>query len=67
MRILDHGDGGTGAVTRVMIESADDQGGTWNTVGVSANIIEASYKALRDSMNYKLFKSGVVSKHRLTP
>ena len=66
VRILDHGDGGTGAVTRVMIESADDQGNTWNTVGVSANIIEASYKALRDSMNYKLFKAAIASKHRLT-
>ena len=49
-----------------MIESADDQGNTWNTVGVSANIIEASYKALRDSMNYKLFKAAIASKHRLT-
>ena len=67
VRILDHGiggNGGTGAVTRVMIESADDQGNTWNTIGVSANIIEASYKALRDSMNYKLFKSAIASKHR---
>ena len=64
VRILDYGDGGTGAVTRVMIESADEQGDTWNTVGVSANIIEASYKALRDSMNYKLFKSAITSKHR---
>ncbi len=46
----------TGAVTRVMIESAD---GTerWWTVGVSTNIIDASFNALRDSIDYKLLKA----------
>ena len=48
----------TGAVTRVMIESADSQGTRWSTVGVSANIIDASYAALRDSIVYKLYRAG---------
>jgi 2-isopropylmalate synthase len=47
---------GTKAVTRVMIESADGQGERWSTVGISANIIEASYEALRDGIVYKLFR-----------
>ncbi len=58
VRILD-GDNATGAITRVMIESADDTGATWTTVGMSSNIIDASYEALRDSLIYKLYKSGV--------
>ncbi len=45
---------GTEAVTRVLIESADGQGRSWATVGVSANIIDASFEALLDSVNYKL-------------
>lgn len=49
---------GTRAVTRVMIESADDHGEHWGTVGVSANVIDASYNALRDSIIYKLFRDG---------
>ncbi len=49
---------GTGAVTRVMIESADGQGERWTTVGVSANIIDASYSALHDGITWKLFRSG---------
>ena len=49
----------TGAVTRVMIESAGDQGEHWCTVGVSTNIIDASYIALRDGIVYKLFRDGV--------
>jgi 2-isopropylmalate synthase len=55
VRILD---GGTEAVTRVMIESADDKGDVWTTVGVSPNIIDASFQALVDSITYKLVKSG---------
>ncbi|MBT5433906.1 MAG: citramalate synthase, partial [Rhodospirillaceae bacterium] len=47
---------GTGAITRVMIESADDDGMTWNTVGVSTNIIDASFQALIDSITYKLLR-----------
>jgi 2-isopropylmalate synthase len=55
VRILD---GGTEAVTRVMIESADDKGDVWTTVGVSPNIIDASFQALVDSITYKLVKNG---------
>ena len=47
---------GTAAVTRVSIESTDSKGKNWFTIGVSANIIEASFKALVDSLDYKLFK-----------
>ena len=49
---------GTEAVTRVLIESADESGDHWTTVGVSANIIDASFQALMDSIVYKLVKSG---------
>lgn len=54
VRIL-KGTDGTGAVTRVMIESADEDGQRWTTVGVSANIIEASFEALEDSLTWRLF------------
>ena len=47
---------GTEATTRVSIESTDSQGKNWFTIGVSTNIIEASFKALIDSLDYKLFK-----------
>ena len=47
---------GTGATTRVSIESTDKTGKSWFTIGVSQNIIEASFKALIDSLEYKLFK-----------
>jgi 2-isopropylmalate synthase len=50
--------GGTDAVTRVLIECGDSEGDTWSTVGVSANIIDASFQALVDSITYKLMKSG---------
>jgi len=40
-----------------MIESADESGNHWSTVGVSTNIIDASYNALRDSLIFKLFRS----------
>jgi 2-isopropylmalate synthase len=49
---------GTEAVTRVLIESADETGDHWTTIGVSANIIDASFQALMDSIVYKLVKSG---------
>jgi 2-isopropylmalate synthase len=55
VRILN---GGTGAVTRVLIESEDEKGESWTTVGVSPNIIDASFQALMDSVIYKLVKSG---------
>ena len=62
VRILTPGEG-TRAVTRVMIESADSTGRHWSTVGVSPNVIDASYNALRDSIVYKLFKSGADVRH----
>jgi 2-isopropylmalate synthase len=55
VRILN---GGTEAVTRVLIESQDETGTRWTTVGVSPNIIDASFQALMDSIVYKLVKSG---------
>src|SRR3989449_2744772 len=55
VRILD---GGTEAVTRVLIESQDEVGERWTTVGVSPNIIDASFQALMDSIVYKLVRSG---------
>ena len=50
--------GGTDAVTRVLIEFRDGSGESWSTVGVSANIIDASFQALTDAITYKLLKSG---------
>ncbi len=55
VRILD-GRAGTRAQTRVLIESGDGEH-TWNTVGVSENIISASYWALIDSIEYKLLRT----------
>ncbi|HEX6142643.1 MAG TPA: citramalate synthase [Geminicoccaceae bacterium] len=56
-------DAGTAAVTRVIIESADDAGRRWSTVGVSTNVIDASYAALHDAITYKLFQDGVAAAH----
>ena len=53
VRILN---GGTGAVTRVLIESRDGTGHRWSTVGVSPNIVDASFQALHDSIIYKLLR-----------
>ena len=55
VRILNSG---TEAVTRVLIESEDENGDRWTTIGVSPNIIDASFQALMDSIIYKLVKSG---------
>jgi 2-isopropylmalate synthase len=55
VRVLD-GKDGTYSTVRVLIESSDNQD-VWSTVGVSENIIEASWQALADSMNYALLKS----------
>ena len=51
--------GGTDAVTRVLIEFGDGNGDTWSTVGVSGNIIDASFQALVDAIIYRLVKLGV--------
>lgn len=55
VRILN---GGTEAVTRVTIESIDDDDEVWTTVGVSPNVVDASFEALVDSVTYKLLKAG---------
>jgi 2-isopropylmalate synthase len=54
VRVLDEKDA-TSARVRVLIESRDGNS-SWNTVGVSTNIIEASWEALLDSMEYALLK-----------
>jgi len=55
VRILNSG---TEAVTRVLIVSKDETGEHWTTIGVSPNIIDASFQALMDSIIYKLVRSG---------
>jgi 2-isopropylmalate synthase len=55
VRIL-NGNRGTGALTRVLMESADEKC-RWSTVGVAHNIIDASYQALVDAVQYKLYKA----------
>jgi len=50
--------GGTDAVTRVLVECADGKGERWSTVGVSGNVIDASFEALVDAIFYKLMKAG---------
>ena len=58
VRILN---GGTGATTRVLIESRDGAGERWFTVGVSPNIVDASFQALSDSITYKLMAAGAAT------
>jgi 2-isopropylmalate synthase len=53
--------GGSDAVTRVLIESGDGSGERWTTVGVSPNIIDASFQALTDSITYRLVRSGATA------
>ncbi|MDG1256789.1 MAG: citramalate synthase [Paracoccaceae bacterium] len=48
--------GGTEAVTRVVIDCEDSKGRCWSTVGVSANIVDASFEALLDAINWKLIR-----------
>ncbi len=55
VRVLD-ATSGAAAKVRVLMESQDDKGEIWGTVGVSENIIEACWQALVDSVDYKLFK-----------
>ena len=54
-------DEGTKAITRVVIESSDENKKNWSTVGVSSNVINASYIALKESITYKLIKSKIKS------
>ncbi len=59
VRILD-GNDGTASKTRVLIESTDGND-IWGTVGVSGNIIQASWEALVDSIEYSLFRKNIKS------
>jgi 2-isopropylmalate synthase len=56
VRVLDTNKG-TGAVTRVLIDSTDGEA-TWTTIGVNENIIEASWQALLDSIHFGLMRAG---------
>lgn len=53
--------GGTEAVTRVIIDSEDSRGRRWSTVGVSPNIVDASFEALLDAINWKLIRDGATA------
>ncbi|TWI38009.1 citramalate synthase [Paracoccus sulfuroxidans] len=53
--------GGVDASTRVIIDSADGQGRRWSTVGVSPNIVDASFEALVEAVRWKLLRDGVAS------
>jgi 2-isopropylmalate synthase len=55
VRILDSGSA-TGATTRVLLDASDGER-TWTTIGVSSNIIEASWRALEESLVYGLLHS----------
>ena len=57
---------GTGAVTRVLIDTTDGEV-TWTTIGVSENIIEASWQALYDSIVYGLLALRGDGAHRCAP
>ena len=59
VRVLDTHKG-TGAVTRVLIDSTDGDA-TWTTIGVNENIIEASWQALLDSIHFGLLRAGQVA------
>ncbi|GGD33384.1 citramalate synthase [Sinisalibacter lacisalsi] len=56
--------GGTEAVTRVIIDSEDGQGRRWSTVGVSPNIVDASFEALLDAINWKLLRDGAMPERK---
>ena len=56
VRVVTTGEG-TAAKVRTIVESADRHGATWATVGVSANLIEASWQAVVDSIEYGLLKA----------
>jgi len=59
VRVINSNLSGTASLVRVLISSGDEHAG-WGTVGVSANIVEASWRALVDSVEYKLIHDGVV-------
>src|SRR5271154_5659246 len=59
VRILE-GSSGTGAITRVLIESSNAEGDAWSTVGVDENVISASWHALEEAVTYGLLRAGRV-------
>lgn len=59
VRVINSSLSGTASLVRVLITSSDGRG-QWGTVGVSANIVEASWRALFDSVEYKLTRDGVL-------
>jgi 2-isopropylmalate synthase len=59
VRILE-GSAGTGAITRVLIESSNAEGDSWSTVGVDENVISASWHALEEAVTYGLLRAGRV-------
>jgi 2-isopropylmalate synthase len=59
VRIIE-GSSGTGAITRVLVESSDGTGDTWSTVGVDENVISASWHALEEAVTYGLLRAGRV-------
>ncbi len=61
VRVLDS-DKATAAKVRVLIESAD-QNGSWTTIGVSTDIIDASWRAMLDAIEYKLLRDSQSTKH----
>ena len=63
MSATDPETGGTGSVVRVLVESGDHNS-RWVTVGVSFNIIEASWQAVMDSITYKLYKDEYEQRHK---
>ncbi|MBT4922681.1 MAG: citramalate synthase [Rickettsiales bacterium] len=58
VRILNSGSA-TEAMIRVMLETSDNEGNRWTTIGVSTDLLDASYQAIRDSMNYYLIISAI--------
>ena len=66
VRVLDGPETGTAAVVRVQLETSDGNE-TWGTVGASADIINASYEALLDAIEYKLHKDGVAPLEPIPP
>ena len=59
VRVINSSLSGTASLVRVLITSTDGRT-KWGTVGVSANIVEASWRALVDSVEYKLMKDGIL-------
>ena len=62
VRVLSGAETGTASIVRVLVEVTDG-GETWGTVGASTDIIDASYEALIDAIEFKLMKDGVASRH----